>query len=169
MSTQTWELQQRLSTVLPLSDDELKQIISHAGSLSKEEACIYFIDLLGDSSEAQKFVASYREARSSTSQSGSAEHVPRSTNDSKTSTHVPSTSNGKVDSMNGQNDSGNDKRQSSSAYQQASAPPAYGPPPGRPPNTHRSISYNHTNQVIEAARTRAIDEVSCISQAYRPH
>jgi hypothetical protein len=135
MALHDWELQQRLATVLPLSDGELTQIITHTETLSIEEACTYFNGLLGDSREAMSFITAYAEARSS---------LPTST-----------TEKGGARQSHGQKP--DSKPVNSEKSHQPVQPPAYAPPPGRPPNIERA--HNHTNPVIEAARIRAIDEV----------
>jgi hypothetical protein len=153
MALQNWELQQRLSTVLPLSDGELTQIISHTDSLSVEEACNYFNDLLGDSPEAMKFIASYADTRRAPAQSDP---------DAKTSAG-PGTGSAPqpLDKKNGYHDNRRPNQQVPTSRSNAGFAPPPGPPPNaqRPSHHERAMSYNHTNPVIEAARVRATDEV----------
>lgn len=149
MANQIWEVQQRLGTVLPLGDEELIQIATHANGLNTDDGCAYFRDLLGDSPEAGKFVQWYRERRHddksaerSSEKGGGAAFAdpPEPTMSSQTT-------------MNGTKASSKETGDPSATRQL----PAYAPPPGRPPG---SVQHYHTNPVIEAARFRAHDEVS---------
>ncbi|KKA30905.1 hypothetical protein TD95_002621 [Thielaviopsis punctulata] len=54
---------QQLSRLLPLPDEELKQVLDYAGTLSKQDAVEHFQNLLGDSPEASAFVASFNSRR----------------------------------------------------------------------------------------------------------
>lgn len=53
----------QLSRLLPLPDDELKQVLDYAATLSKLEAADHFRNLLGDSPEAVDFIASFNARR----------------------------------------------------------------------------------------------------------
>ncbi|KAI1432872.1 C2HC5 finger protein [Xylaria sp. CBS 124048] len=53
----------QLSRLLPLPDDELKQILDYATTLSKAEAVDHFRNLLGDSPEAVDFIATFNSRR----------------------------------------------------------------------------------------------------------
>lgn len=53
----------QLSRLLPLPDEELKQVLDYAAGLSKSEAANHFRDLLGDSPEAVDFIASFNSKR----------------------------------------------------------------------------------------------------------
>ncbi|KAI1824094.1 zf-C2HC5-domain-containing protein [Xylaria intraflava] len=53
----------QLSRLLPLPDDELKQVLDYATTLSKAEAADHFSNLLGDSPEAVSFIASFNSKR----------------------------------------------------------------------------------------------------------
>ncbi|KAI0114301.1 C2HC5 finger protein [Nemania sp. FL0031] len=53
----------QLSRLLPLPDDELKQVLDYAATLSKPEAVDHFRNLLGDSPEAVDFIASFNSRR----------------------------------------------------------------------------------------------------------
>ncbi|KPI36344.1 uncharacterized protein AB675_7341 [Cyphellophora attinorum] len=157
-TTHHWELQQRLSTVLPLNDSELTQVLSHVESLSTDEACIYFNDLLGDSPNAQKFIAAFRDSRSPNGASAAATQ-PKTKADLAAAMmmrHVGSAAvmQHKSDPPVSQSSGANGKHAPATA---APSLPAYAPPPGRPP-TSRALEYDHTNAVIEAARVRARDE-----------
>ncbi|KAI1172647.1 C2HC5 finger protein [Nemania sp. FL0916] len=53
----------QLSRLLPLPDDELRQVLDYALTLSKSEAADHFRNLLGDSPEAIDFIASFNSRR----------------------------------------------------------------------------------------------------------
>ncbi|KAI0451398.1 C2HC5 finger protein [Xylaria acuta] len=53
----------QLSRLLPLPDDELKQVIDYAATLSKSDAADHFRNLLGDSPDAVDFIASFNSRR----------------------------------------------------------------------------------------------------------
>ncbi|KAI0015760.1 putative zinc finger motif, C2HC5-type-domain-containing protein [Xylariomycetidae sp. FL0641] len=53
----------QLSRLLPLPDEELKQVLDYAATLSKAEAADHFRNLLGDSPEAVDFIASFNSRR----------------------------------------------------------------------------------------------------------
>ncbi|KAI1125488.1 C2HC5 finger protein [Nemania abortiva] len=53
----------QLSRLLPLPDDELKQVLDYAATLSKSEAVDHLRNLLGDSPEAVDFIASFNSRR----------------------------------------------------------------------------------------------------------
>ncbi|KAJ8111058.1 hypothetical protein ONZ43_g5717 [Nemania bipapillata] len=53
----------QLSRLLPLPDEELKQVLDYATGLSKSEAADHFRNLLGDSPEAIDFIASFNARR----------------------------------------------------------------------------------------------------------
>ncbi|KAI1294326.1 C2HC5 finger protein [Xylaria venustula] len=53
----------QLSRLLPLPDEELKQVLDYAATLSKSEAVDHFSNLLGDSPEAVDFIASFNSRR----------------------------------------------------------------------------------------------------------
>ncbi|RYP25542.1 hypothetical protein DL767_008352 [Monosporascus sp. MG133] len=83
---------QQLSRLLPLPDEELKQILDYASTLSKSEAANHFSNLLGDSAGAVDFIASFNSKRKdrneSASQPGSShasdiDGVPKSTRQPK--------------------------------------------------------------------------------------
>ncbi|KAI9044904.1 C2HC5-type zinc finger protein [Aspergillus affinis] len=58
----TWGVP-RLSQILPLDDDSLKQILSYAASLSKDEGAEHLKNLLGDSPAAFEFISSFSARR----------------------------------------------------------------------------------------------------------
>ncbi|TGJ82501.1 hypothetical protein E0Z10_g6275 [Xylaria hypoxylon] len=53
----------QLSKLLPLPDNQLKQVLDYAATLSKAEAVDHFHNLLGDSPEAIDFIASFNSKR----------------------------------------------------------------------------------------------------------
>ncbi|KAJ3946559.1 uncharacterized protein N0V96_002927 [Colletotrichum fioriniae] len=53
----------QLSRLLPLPEDELKQMLDYANTLSKSEAANHFNDLLGDSPQAVEFISSFNSRR----------------------------------------------------------------------------------------------------------
>lgn len=53
----------QLSRLLPLPEDELKQVLDYAATLSKLEAVEHFRNLLGDSPEAVDFISSFNSKR----------------------------------------------------------------------------------------------------------
>ncbi|KAL5614652.1 uncharacterized protein BROUX77_000489 [Berkeleyomyces rouxiae] len=62
----------QLSRLLPLPEDELKQVLSYAETLSKEAAVEHFQNLLGDSHEVHSFISSFNSRRKSPGQPASA-------------------------------------------------------------------------------------------------
>lgn len=168
MALNEWELQTRLSTVLPLSDGELNQILTHVDGLGTGEACIYFNDLLGDSPEALKFIEAFRDSRSSRNPSTD---QPRTKMDPPAAVNRQAPPDYQADEKSGANVQhgalANGKN--GAPPPQTQRAPSYAPPPGRPPimgpppGAEKPFRHNHTNPVIEAARIRAQDEV-CICQ-----
>lgn len=140
MANHNRAVKHQLATVLLLGDSELDQILKHANDLPTEDACHYFLELLGHSQEAKGFLKAYREHRSSPNfdltgdSTSSAAYRGRS--DLKSARHDDA-----IDVKG--DDNGNSSR-----------PPHYAPPSGLPPVHH------HTNPVIEAGKVRARDEVS---------
>ncbi|KAK3688687.1 hypothetical protein B0T22DRAFT_426617 [Podospora appendiculata] len=55
--------QAQLSRILPLPDDELKQVLDYASALSKDEAAEHFTNLLGDSPQVIDFISSFNSRR----------------------------------------------------------------------------------------------------------
>lgn len=131
MSLQQWALP-RLSPLLPLDEDALKQIIDYSNSLSDKEAAEHLRNLLGNSPEALDFISSFNEHRKAQGSSVS---------DTKGNGSIPAPVN-------------NDAKGSTT---KGSPVPAYAPPAYPPPSTsHRP----HTNAIIAAGQVRARDEVS---------
>ncbi|KAF6844263.1 hypothetical protein CMUS01_01318, partial [Colletotrichum musicola] len=56
----------QLKRLLPLPDEELKQFLDYATTLSKSEAAEHFGDLLGDSPQAVEFISSFNSRRQDT-------------------------------------------------------------------------------------------------------
>jgi hypothetical protein len=161
MAVHQWELQQRLSTVLPLNDGELMQIITHTDELSVEDACTYFNGLLGDSQEALTFISAYAEARNSPA--STTHNISGAGTVSESEKQRQMSADAKPIDVDHKNGAIDEKHQQQAVpVNQPNA--AYAPPPGRPPTHGRQSSsgrapHNHTNPLIEAARLRAIDEV----------
>ncbi|TDZ19923.1 Uncharacterized protein Cob_v007294 [Colletotrichum orbiculare MAFF 240422] len=80
-----------LSRLLPLPEDELKQMLDYASTLSKNEAATHFADLLGDSPQAVEFISSFNSRRKDTQKSAQSAPVP---NDDNAPEGVPRTSRG---------------------------------------------------------------------------
>ncbi|KAF0327825.1 hypothetical protein GQ607_005034 [Colletotrichum asianum] len=83
----------QLSRLLPLPEDELKQMLDYASTLSKAEAAAHFNDLLGDSPQAVEFISSFNSRRKDTKKesppaaasnsAGPAEPAPRTSGPKK--------------------------------------------------------------------------------------
>ena len=149
---QQWALPQ-LTHLLPLPEDELKQVIAYVDSLSDTEPESHLQDMLGDSAEANQFTSQFIERRnylraSSNKQMSDEKSALRQRDaaapTSPTSPTAANSSNGPTQGTNGKGQ-----------------PPAYAAPSGPPPVNARGIAAarHHTNQVVEAAKVRARDEV----------
>ncbi|KAI1451245.1 zf-C2HC5-domain-containing protein [Annulohypoxylon moriforme] len=68
----------QLYKLLPLPDDELKQVLDYATKLSKAEAAEHFRNLLGESAEAINFIATFNSKRQDPKSSATASNVPSS-------------------------------------------------------------------------------------------
>ncbi|KAI0889491.1 zf-C2HC5-domain-containing protein [Annulohypoxylon maeteangense] len=68
----------QLHRLLPLPDDELKQVLDYATKLSKSEAAEHFRNLLGESPEAIDFIATFNSKRQDPRSSAPASNVPSS-------------------------------------------------------------------------------------------
>ncbi|KAI5917573.1 putative zinc finger motif, C2HC5-type-domain-containing protein [Camillea tinctor] len=89
----------QLSRLLPLPDEELKQVLDYAATLSKSEAVSHFQNLLGDSPEAIDFISSFNSKRqdpkassSTTTSNTSTDRVPkpvRASKKKKAALHTP--------------------------------------------------------------------------------
>jgi hypothetical protein len=168
MTAQEWELEQQLGSVLPLGENELKQILSYIATLPPPEATAHLKDLLGDSPDASNFIASYNECR----MLARAERVNGNANDhhsiaeKRSVAPQDSPSHGKGMSPNNADgdivNTANDSKHSqnvSAKTKGSSQSRTYAPPSGPPPEFNRAAARRHTNPVIEAARVRAQDEV----------
>lgn len=139
-----WALPQ-LQALLPLDGSELKQIISYAATLPETQVNAHFAEILGDTPRAIEFAFAFNEHRNAQQLSLSTPWKEK--HDIKSQ---PSMQNG----TSAANDSSSDKKLAHDL------PPAYAAPPGTPPNkpTGSHTTRLHTNQVIEAAKIRAVDE-----------
>ncbi|KAI1079242.1 zf-C2HC5-domain-containing protein [Whalleya microplaca] len=143
----------QLSRLLPLPDDELKQVLDFAATLSNAEAAEHFRNLLGDSPEAVDFIATFNSKRQqlpSSKSSSSTEPVPRSVKapkKKKASLHTPAPrqikDHGPVPGTAYNKDAGSDyisRRPSPAAVPSGSSSPRISlpqksatPPPPKPP------------------------------------
>lgn len=174
MAPSEQELHQQLSAVLPLGDDEVSQVLTQARSLPSGEASEYLSSLVGDSPEALRFISSFSESRSASANGEKAALAARDAASMPVAQHNPTSTQTsypadvKAPPVHDHHD---EKRG-------LDGPPAYAPPPGNPPAggnppafappssappasaTSRARARHHTNQVIEAGKVRARDEVS---------
>lgn len=78
----------RLSNLLPLDEESLKQIVTYSAGLSKEESAEHLKNLLGDSPQVLEFISTFNSRRAdgatSTPQSGTS--TPRTAHDDGTRT-----------------------------------------------------------------------------------
>ncbi len=153
MAASEWELQQQLSTILPLGESEVQQVITQASSLPSSEASEYLSSLLGDSPDALKFITAFGEHRA---KMGTGEGALAT--DTKQTMDFPPKDAVKPKAMIGSNGI---SEKNATANPPAYAPPGYAPPSSAPParGTSRAQARHHTNQVIEAGKLRARDEV----------
>lgn len=79
----------QLSRLLPLPDDELKQVLDYATTLSKPEAAEHFGNLLGDSPQAIEFISSFNSRRQTLAPATSATPEASSANNSDVPDGVP--------------------------------------------------------------------------------
>lgn len=161
MALQDWELQQQLSTLLPLDDGELKQILGYANSLPRSEAGEYLHDLLGDSPEALRFVGSFSERRAEVN-GDVAKHAMEDSKSPPTESAnlLSSNDRSRIDGKDVPSDDvktgafidtmGANQSTAGSSGQ----PPAYAPPPMPPPTSgsSRAAARRHTNPVIEVGK-----------------
>lgn len=161
MALPQWELEQQLSALLPLGEGELNQIISYVDTLSTPEANEYLHDLLGNSPEALRFVSAFNETRGERNVGARNNAVDGKGNHFAPPDGPPA----KADVSSGDVKSApvNDgKDRAQNASNQVSSPTMHAPPPMPPPTSSRAAARHHTNQVIEAGKIRAQDEVrSC--------
>lgn len=76
----------QLSALLPLPQEELKQVVDYASTLSKADAISHFSNLLGDSPQAIEFISSFNARREEPKPSG-----PANTASSSASAVTPAT------------------------------------------------------------------------------
>ena len=152
-----WALPQ-LSHLLPLSEDELRSIIDYVDPLPDSETQEHLQGLLGDSPEANQFLAQFIERR---------EYFRASAR--KQMSDEKSLAGSGVSVANG-GSSVADPTHTLRPTDQQNAPPAYVRPAGPPPANGGGAraALNHTNPVIEAARVRAKDEVRHLNDSGYP-
>lgn len=140
MALKLWALP-RLRKILALDDEDLEQIVTYTSNLPEAERAQHLQSLLGDSPESLEFIAAFIHRQTdplagqvSHKADGGDEDVKASNGKTATATPPP-------------------------------PPPSYAPLPG-PSQVTQSSSSNlrgppryHTNDVIEAGKRRAIDEV----------
>lgn len=132
MALQQWALP-HLRGLLPLDDDELERIVSYVSTLSDSEAAQNLETMLGDSPKALEFIASFLKHRAEQEPVYAAPPGPPPAA-SKTAGSAPA------------------------ASKAASSAPAAGFVPAVGGGVSFARHY-HTNEVIEAGRVRARDEV----------
>lgn len=155
IALEQWALPE-LGHLLPLSEDELKQIITYVEPLSDPETEAHLQELLGDSPEVTQFTTQFIERREFLRAS-----ARKQMSDEKSSLGLSpagTSSNGATNASKTHQPTP-DIKGNPPAY----VPPAYVPPAGPPPANAagRAAARHHTNQVIEAAKVRARDEVRC--------
>lgn len=158
MSLEQWALP-KIAAILPLDDEALKQIITYTSSLPNAEGRAHLGGILGDSAEAKDFIAAFGERTSQGS------HAPASQADEpRTFAPPPGPPPSHAKSLSSNQDVKQalappgpiqDAARNGSAGQDL--PPSYAPPPN-PPQARAVSTYHHSNQVIEAAKLRAVDE-----------
>lgn len=143
-----------LRELLPLSDGELEQVVSHASKLDDAEATQHLESLLGDSPKSLEFISYFLDARTNLS-------VRQDTDVGDKSSLLATGVNGSQLAPSGLDSKLVDEKS-------ASQPPPYVASPES--QTARRInqysSTYHTNDLIEASRIRARDEVMKILQKY---
>lgn len=164
MALPEYELQQQLSALLPLNDGEISQIISQASSLPEAEGTEYLSSLVGETPDALRFIATFKEYRQEVG--GENRTMPAANqppayqpppNPPPPDVKNPLPSGPPPNDVKHPLPSGDSKSHSNGVP--ASGPPAYAPPPSAPPAASRASARHHTNVVIEAGKVRARDEV----------
>ncbi|OTB03806.1 hypothetical protein M426DRAFT_169752 [Hypoxylon sp. CI-4A] len=79
----------QLYKLLPLPDEELKQVLDYAATLSKPEAVEHFRNLLGESAEAVDFIASFNSRRQDPKNIDSVPKSTRRPKKQKAQIHTP--------------------------------------------------------------------------------
>jgi hypothetical protein len=156
MALEQWALP-KLSELLPLDEQSLKDIVIYTKSLPDLQAAEHLTGLLGDSPQAFEFIESFNAHRAaaappvamSTHPNDSKHSAPHDSHDS-----VPRDSKGSAP---------HDSKGSAPPGQKVpdDAPPSYAPSHPPPAQDMRQVSRRpHTNPVIVAGQIRARDEVS---------
>lgn len=171
MALEQWAIP-RLSSLLPLEQADLTQIIAYTSTLSDEAAAEHFTQLLGDSQPAAIFISQFIEERASLQSniqgdSKSSNFAPPPGPPPAVQTQ-PSTMQKDVNSSTFDPPPGpppQDKKQSSSGVAASSSgngivlpPPAYTQPKSVQNGRSSVLTHRHSNPVIEAAQIRARDE-----------
>ena len=154
MSLQEWQLQQQLATILPLEDEDLKQVISYARSLSPEDATKHLNELVGDSPEALRFIDAFNE-RDVKANGTASEHKSDLPSYSDPDAKQPVGHSEKTVLANDSKNTDNSAPMSNT-QQPNYMPPAMPPPVG---GSSRVSARTHMNKVVEAASIRSRDEV----------
>lgn len=169
-----WALPQ-LAHILPLDEQELKPILTYTESLSDSETESHLQGLLGDSAEANQFIAQFIERRNflragarkqmsdEKSALGPGPNGTSSSNGATTSEKAPPVDPPAYAPPPGPPpaNAATSSEKPPPAQTRTSNAPAYLPPSGAPPANAAGIAAarHHTNQVIEAGKVRARDEV----------
>jgi hypothetical protein len=80
----SWALP-RISRLLPIDHDSLKEVITYSVSLSKEEAAAHLKNLLGDSAQALEFISSFNSRRAEDTKTPSSKTTSPTQNTSRPS------------------------------------------------------------------------------------
>lgn len=160
-----------LRELLSLTDGELEQIISYASGLDDAEAAQHLGDLLGTSQKSLEFISLFLDARTTLSvrqdvevgrlSSSLSTDLARNNNDTKV---PPRTIN---DALNGSQSATSNPDSKMIDWKSGSQPPPYAAISGshtarrinQHASTHQTNTTHHTNDLIEASKIRAQDEV----------
>jgi hypothetical protein len=148
-----------LRELLPLSDGELEQIISYASGLDDAEAAHHLGNLLGNSPKSLEFISSFLDTRATFSYS---RDVGVEESSSSLSTYLAHNNNdSKAPPRKIDDDAEGSQLATGDDQEAGSHPPPYtaisGSQISRRINQHAST--HHTNDLIEASKIRARDEV----------
>jgi hypothetical protein len=150
MALEQWALP-KLSELLPLDEQSLKEIVIYTKSLPDPAAAEHLRGLLGDSPQAFEFIESFNAHRAAPPVAAPPVAASKLANDSKDSEPQAQ----KVPDYAPPKDS-EPQAQKAPNYAPPSYPPSY-PTPSQ--DTRMASRRPHTNPVIEAAHIRARDEV----------
>lgn len=173
MALQQWALP-RLQGLLPLDEGELEQIVSYASKLSDSETVQHLENLLGDSPQSLAFITSFVQRRAELHAGRPTDKTDNVGEEFAAPTYPPPSFGGQADGRS--SDSKNTTHSSNEKASMAlaansdkglrqqnshmdSAPPAYAPSPGPWPAGGPTFHRPHTNEVNEAGKLRARDEV----------